>query len=218
MRSSASALCTLLNSYAAQLTELYENTEAGLAQDVETVNGIFNSIRDLNESIRKSEIHGDNALELRDERNNLIDELSRYMKIDVIYTEEDVGAGLMVEKLTIKLADANPDPKVHTDESILIDGIYGTQMEVSDDGKYTVSLFLVGSKDVQYTIDANNPETLKSLTLTRVGNFEFKADGYLSDNNGNVVYGFLCTGYDENGVPQFSDQLVPICNPPYNGR
>ena len=50
------------------------------------VNGILTQIRELNSSIRKSEIHGENALELRDERNLLIDELSSYMKIKA--TEE----------------------------------------------------------------------------------------------------------------------------------
>lgn len=77
--------------------------------------------------------------------------------------------------------------------------------------------FLVGDKDL--TFDASNADTLTSLSLTRVGNFEFKADGYLSDANGNVVYGFLCTGVvkpganGEEGGVVFSDQLVPISLP-----
>ena len=73
--------------------------------------------------------------------------------------------------------------------------------------------FLVGDKDTKNFIQANNPASLTSLTLTRVGNFEFKADGYLSDANGNVVYGFLCTGVTADGKTTFSDQLVPISLP-----
>ena len=78
--------------------------------------------------------------------------------------------------------------------------------------------FLVGDKDTRNFIEADNAESLSSLTLTRVGNFEFKADGYLSDANGNVVYGFLCTGVVKpgeggDGCVTFSDQLVPICLP-----
>ena len=72
--------------------------------------------------------------------------------------------------------------------------------------------FMVGDKSAQYIIDPNDPNTLTTLSLTRVGNFEFKADGYLSDANGNVVYGFLCTGAIGDTVT-FSDQLVPICLP-----
>lgn len=51
--------------------------------------------------------------------------------------------------------------------------------------------FLVGPKNLDIT-DVNS---LKSLTLTRVGNFEFR-DGYLTDGKGNVVYGFQTTVAD----------------------
>ena len=72
--------------------------------------------------------------------------------------------------------------------------------------------FMVGSKDIasSFTGEATDVNKLTSLTLTRVGNFEFKADGYFANNDGNVVYGFLCTGYDDQGKPTFSDQLVPL--------
>jgi len=73
--------------------------------------------------------------------------------------------------------------------------------------------FLVGDKTTRDFILPNDPSSLTSLTLTRVGNFEFKADGYLSDANGNVVYGFLCTGVTANGETTFSDQLMPISLP-----
>lgn len=46
--------------------------------------------------------------------------------------------------------------------------------------------FLVGTK----TVDINDMESIKGLSLSRVGNFEFR-DGYLTDGQGNVVYGFL---------------------------
>ena len=46
--------------------------------------------------------------------------------------------------------------------------------------------FLVGDK----THDIDSMDALKGLTLTRVGNFEFR-DGYLTDGQGNVVYGFI---------------------------
>ena len=73
--------------------------------------------------------------------------------------------------------------------------------------------FLVGDKDTRDFIKANDPSSLTTLTLTRVGNFKFKADGYLSDANGNVVYGFLCTGVGLDGTVMFSDQLMPISLP-----
>ena len=68
--------------------------------------------------------------------------------------------------------------------------------------------FLLGDKTLEF--DPTNPESLKSFQLSRVGDFDFKADGHLTDGEGQVAYGFLCTGIDKDGKPTFSDQLVPI--------
>ncbi len=132
VRASADTLTKQLNAYASRLQEVYKNNMASYQQDVSKVNGILTNIRDLNATIRKNEIHGDNSLELRDERNVLIDQLSQYMKIDVTYTTEDIGGGQTVEKLIIKLGDANPDGVAGgTDTTTLIDGVYGAQLSTT---------------------------------------------------------------------------------------
>ncbi|MBD5133595.1 MAG: hypothetical protein HDT38_03840 [Clostridiales bacterium] len=131
-RNSAETLCSLFRTYAGKLESLRQDTEDSLKQGVSTINEILTNIRNLNESIRNSEIHGDNALEMRDERNRQIDELSNYIQIKVEYTMEDIGAGKQVEKLTISLDNTNPDPGVHTDETVLIDGIYGSQISMPE--------------------------------------------------------------------------------------
>lgn len=131
VRAAAQALADQFRAYASRLSEHYNNAVKGFKEDVTAVNNLLSNIRDLNAAIRKSEIHGDNALELRDERNLLIDKLSEYMKIDVIYTEEDIGGGDTVEKLIIKLGGANPDGGVETDSSTLVDGIYATQFSIT---------------------------------------------------------------------------------------
>lgn len=119
IRESAKALCTLFNKYAKELENLQTTYETKLNQGVDEINNILKNIRDLNESIREADIRGDAALELRDERNRQLDKLSTYMKIDVTYSMEDVGAGLQVEKLTVSLGSGN--------KNVLIDGVYGTQ-------------------------------------------------------------------------------------------
>ena len=123
-------LVSIFNDYARRLEKEYDTKVSEFKQDVTKVNTILDGIRKLNNSIRKAEIHGSNALELKDERNLLIDELSKYVRIDVIYEEEDVGAGYMVDKLVIKL-DGN-DPKSGNDGATLIDGKYATQLRVDD--------------------------------------------------------------------------------------
>ena len=53
-----------------------ETWETQLKDQVDTVNNILTSLRDLNISIRDADIRGDAALELRDQRNLLLDQLS----------------------------------------------------------------------------------------------------------------------------------------------
>lgn len=122
VRSSADSLVKLFNSYAGKLEGLQQDADKAFRQDLERVNTVMSRIRDLNQSIRKSEIRGDNALELRDERNLLLDELSGYVKINVTYEKEDIGEGLTIENLVVNLDDPN--------KTLLIHGIYGSQMEI----------------------------------------------------------------------------------------
>ena len=132
VRNAASTMCEIINSYARELETLRVETEQKFNDQITEINECLTNIRNLNEEIRDNEIFGDNALELRDDRNRQIDKLSEYLHISVTYSYEDVGAGKQVEKLTIRLDDSNPDPNVHSDEALLIDGIFGAQISSPD--------------------------------------------------------------------------------------
>lgn len=106
VRVSADSLCKLLNSSANKLEEVKTNIENDFSTvDVEKVNEILRKIQDLNKSIKTSQIHGDKALELQDERNLLLDELSTYVKIDVQYDPVQVTDTLVVDELKIYMPD-----------------------------------------------------------------------------------------------------------------
>lgn len=128
VRQVASNLVSRLNGYAARLEEVRQNTITSFDKDVDRINDILNSIRTYNEEIRICEIHGDPALELRDQRNLLLDELSGLIDISVTYDEEVITAGITVEKLVVRLGNANSDASIDTDESLLIDGVYAAQL------------------------------------------------------------------------------------------
>ena len=134
IRKSADALCTFFKSYADKLTELQKTYEDKLNQQVTEVNDILTQIRDLNESIRNADLRGDPALELRDNRNNLLDKLSGYVKIDVKYTMEEVGPDTEVEKMTVSIV--SNEGHTHT----LVDGVYGTQLSCDNNNNYTISI------------------------------------------------------------------------------
>ena len=147
IRASADALCTLFNSYADKLAELQKTYETKLDQEITQVNDILKGIQELNISIRNADIRGDEALELRDQRNLLLDELSKYMKIDVKYSMEDVGAGTMVEKLTVSLATGN--------KNVLVDGKYASQLSTSSPN---INPDYPAASDLPY-LDANGQPT-----------------------------------------------------------
>lgn len=142
IRESASALCTYLNSTAKKLENLQGTYETYLDQDIQKVNDILKNIQNLNTSIRDADIRGDDALELRDSRNMLLDELSQYMDIDVKYTMEDLGAGFMVEKLTVTLGTGK--------QNTLIDGKYAAKIgRLPDDDNYNIQLYALRDADGQ---------------------------------------------------------------------
>lgn len=141
IRASANALCTQFHQYAKALEGLMEDYETQLNEDTTRVNQILTELRDVNLQIRNSDVRGDAALELRDKRNLLLDELSGYMKIDVTYSMVDAGGGYMVEEMSVKLADRAANDPVY-----LVKGEYAAQISTSGDN-YDVTVSELTNKD-----------------------------------------------------------------------
>ncbi len=83
---SAQVLQTELDAYQTSL-----NTE--VKEEVDSINDCVSQISDLNDKIRKYEATGESANDYRDSRNQLLDQLSQYINIDV--TEESDGTVLI---------------------------------------------------------------------------------------------------------------------------
>lgn len=159
MRESAQDLCTLLNANASKLQQVYDNMIQQYDEDVQDANNILTKIQELNEQIRIADINGDSALELRDQRNTLIDSLSEYMKIDVTYGKEDVGAGFEVEKLTIKMVNAETGKPGQT----LIDGISRADLTLTDSEEMLLNIGELFDPDGIQTSDTNSRFTISGL-------------------------------------------------------
>ncbi len=123
VRSTCETLVSLFNSYADKLETIADNTLDEFMSNIDETNTLLTNIRDMNEQIRNAEIYGDMALTLRDQRNLYIDELSNLIGIDVIYSTEEIGLGLSVEHVTIRIAGTDIE---------LVDGIYCTQLELEE--------------------------------------------------------------------------------------
>ena len=231
VRQAADALVSLFNTYAGKQETLKENTEKKLNQEVTDVNKILRNIRELNEDIREAELHGDGALELRDERNRQIDELSSKLPISAVYTMEDIGGGQQIEKLSIYLNNANPDPSVHTDESMLVDGIYATQIDIpknmpmtnpnwgkepGDDG-YDPAYADVG-KDYQYVIakTTENPDGTTTTTYTGTNDPMLATQTEKPNSNYLITIGKLLDSEDREWTDPTTTWTEVTPNPPGN--
>ena len=64
------------------LNEYQQHVNTQVKDTVNDINKMLHSIQDLNESISKAEINGDHANDLRDQRNQLLDDLSGLIDID----------------------------------------------------------------------------------------------------------------------------------------
>lgn len=135
IRESSKSLASLFNTYADKLEKLDKTYQDKLDQEVTEVNNILKNIQELNVAIRNADIRGDEGLELRDQRNLLLDKLNEYVKVDVKYSMKDIGADTEIEELTITLA--NDPPHNHT----LVDGEYAAKMGVDKANNYGINLY-----------------------------------------------------------------------------
>lgn len=106
VRTSAQMLTQMFNNYSKDI-ETIRNQQLNYLENgaIVKVNQLTDNIAKLNQQIKESNISGNPALELNDERNMLIDELSSYLDIKVDIVSLDIGGGKKVDELVIKLGD-----------------------------------------------------------------------------------------------------------------
>lgn len=100
-RSRMQKLANLLNDSAQQISQAAKDEYARLDGSgtsesgmVDSVNDILMQIGQLNRQIKSSELAGQSALELKDERNRLLDELSSYIPIETTYYKDQAHDGI----------------------------------------------------------------------------------------------------------------------------
>nr|WP_319488419.1 flagellar hook-associated protein FlgK [uncultured Caproiciproducens sp.] len=108
VKNSAQLLTKALNKASAKLDEIRTLQTKSLKNDeITNVNSLLKNIAHLNEEIKSSDISGTSALELMDQRNTKIDELSKYANINVSSKQVDIGSGKSVSELHIDLVSGD---------------------------------------------------------------------------------------------------------------
>ena len=100
LRTKMQSVCNLFNQASRQISQAEQNefqrlTGEGSSEqgDVQKINDILRQIGDLNVQIKRNQVAGHPSLELQDERNLLLDELSGYIPIETRYYKDDAHSG-----------------------------------------------------------------------------------------------------------------------------
>lgn len=207
-RSAANTLVTQLRSYASQLRDLEDKTAEEFQVDVDKVNVILRNIRDLNVEIRKSQIFGSDPLELLDQRNMLLDDLSYYIDFRVSIEHEDIGNDEYVDRLVIRTV-----PNDGSEEQILIYGTYGTQLSIKNEDEYegTYALQISKLKNMLGAV-CDFGTTTETKTLDTDADVIARAVGLVTHPNGSdfklsfdeATKRYILT-YTEDGVSKSGD-------------
>lgn len=108
VRSNMQILLNLFHDNATRLQDVRNDLKHSFeTTDVGEVNQILENISNLNTNIKNSQILGNPALELQDQRNNLLDELAGYLPISAKYSDKEISPGQYVEILTVTFTDTN---------------------------------------------------------------------------------------------------------------
>lgn len=200
VKASADSLVKLFNSYAKNLQQVRENTENDFQNvDVEKVNSILNSITELNKSIKSGQIQGDNALELQDQRNLLLDELSTYVKIDVQYDKVAITEDLSVDELHISVMIGGNKVEILNDDQ--------TRQFSAEKNGDTWNLSMTkydGTKYMDFDQDGLESGSLKSSMELLNCSGEFDAPTVLNSPKG--------LGYYEKMLDSLANQFATVMN------
>ncbi len=140
-------------------------------QTIPAINQLLKDITSLNVSIHENEVLGNPALELRDERNLLLDELSNYVKIEVTYDDEYVGlSNKTAAECTVKMVGV--DEKGNPFKYTLIDHDKAAEFQIDDECSHLTMTDVNGNPiaDIGSALKPNDADTFTDTEVTAINN------------------------------------------------
>lgn len=169
---SADSILSLVNSMGTKIVEQQSDINQEIKTMTETINSYGNQIASLNEQIRLYELQGDNANDLRDQRANIVDELSKLVNVSVEekqrnkdYNADDNTGGANMMEYSVKI---NGMEFVKGND---VNTLYVKERKDNSDGTYNgKGAYDMNEMDAQgmydiYFSDANTKLNLYSSTL-----------------------------------------------------
>lgn len=209
VRSNMQVLLNLFHDASVRLQDIREDTQRSFATtDINDLNEILENITELNKSIKTSQVLGNPALELQDQRNSLLDELGSFIPITVKYKDQLVGPGQSVEVLNVIFTDTTGEK--HT----LISDSYCGYFNADISGQ-PVSLSLTDANGTTNQVAgmATNPKTGKEEYVEILGAGTIKGTLDLLNKSGDFDQtDFKGIGYYEKALDALVDKFATTFN------
>ncbi len=227
----AMSMCEYFNSLSTSLDQVQTECNYEVKNQVSRINSLATQVATLTKQINTVEIGGQNANDLRDQRANLIDELSKIVNVTV--TEKEIGNCGMTEYI------------VRLDGQLLVDNYEARHLEVIPrtekmsqcdvDGLYDIywdngerlnpeSATLAGTLKALFEVrDGNNKENLQGfaeevddgateITVTRTNINDLKdlnipPEGKITIGNGEYAYTSFTVTANEDGTYSYTFEL-----------
>ncbi len=227
----AQSLCEYFNSLYTNLQSIQDECNYEIKNQVQKINSIADQIATLNKQINTVEVGGENANDLRDQRNLLVDQLSEIINVDV--TERKLGTeGLtaFVVKIdgntlvdTYEVNTLTCKPRDDKRNLCDLDGLYDIYWH-NNDMLHPSSGTMAGSLKALFEVrDGNNLEDLRGsadeilfgetqlrITETNINNvadLNIPTQGALTIGNGVYSYSSFEVKVDDEGKYEYVFQL-----------
>ncbi len=227
VRSRAQVIVNYIHQKAADLKSVREETINGLENtDIPAINSLLSDIGELNDAIWKSQVQGNPALELLDQRNEKFDELAGYLPITVTYNDVVVASGAKFEYPVLKFrgSDGVTYPLTAGEHGENIASISMTRNKgYNGEPDGTVSISLIPASNFQDSSDASSLKTditdyLKEGTLkgtVDVLNKSGEMDNPATDYRGIGYYERSFEAFVQNFAKNFNE--LNVNTKPYTG-
>ena len=227
----AQSLCDYFNSLSQNLDQVQTECNYEVKNQVSRINSLAQQIASLTQQINTVEVGGENANDLRDQRENLVDELSEIANVTV--TEKSVGTvgmtaylvrldgNILVDSYDARLLEVVPrEVKLNQCD---VDGLYDVYWE-NGERLNTESATLSGSLKALFEVrDGNNKENLQgyaeevdegattvtvyATNINNVKDMNLPQEGKIKIGNGEYTYSSFTVTVDDDGAYRYTFEL-----------
>lgn len=117
VRERALTLTDSFHHIAQQITDKQGDIEAEVKVQVHQINNYADQIKSLNEQIKRAEVNGDSPNDLRDKRDQIVDELSQIVTVRVVETKDPKFTDREVNNYKLMIGDETSTVNTLVDDS-----------------------------------------------------------------------------------------------------